>query len=463
MAVNFLKQKSKMIWSGLFLVFAIGMLLLGLDLRSGSAHMDEHGYLFVGRQLLSGQTWPSHSYIFGFDLSWYLFGYFDKYFGGLAGARVASVCMGVISLLGYYLFNRQLWDSSAVAVVATLLLASSASHLFVSSIATYDIVAVCLLCWAMLFAVKAANSKSRLTVVCSAVLLGLAVLSKYILVSYLPLIALVLLVVNPRQAIVGGFIVATMLLSYGAWHFSELAELYAVQISGVHSANTTRWDILSRVAQQIGLPIMLCAIAGYYLLFCSSGERQKPTAKLLLLVVFSLPLPLYHFLGGNLISLYKHLHYSLLFLLPIIAWFLVVSISRFNLFRSVRAQVSLFVILIAYLAGNYSILQKIRNGYPDSRELSQRISQILNSQPSALSEDPYIFRYLAVDQNRILQENFKETTWLDNNADGKHTMQDVKDALWDRKYDVVLLTDQIHPALNDEYRKILELKDYELI
>ena len=96
---------------------------------------------------------------------------------------------------------------------------------------------------------------------------------------------------------------------------------------------------------------------------------------------------------------------------------------------------------------------------------SNEPQSLARSQPQStsriLSEDPYIFRYLAdhgFDQARI-----SETTYLDNDLDGQFTEQDIVDALWDRKYQWVLLTDQIHPLQNARYRHILKLREYRAV
>ena len=50
----------------------------------------------------------------------------------------------------------------------------------------------------------------------------------------------------------------------------------------------------------------------------------------------------------------------------------------------------------------------------------------------------------------------------DNDADGVHTLQDVNDAAWDRKFEYILLTDAIHPEHNKTLRDILTQRGYDL-
>ncbi len=416
--------------------------------------MDEYDYLFVGRQLLSGLTWPTYSYIFGSDISWYLFGFFEKHVGGFAGARVAAILLGGLSLLGCFVFTLQLWPSKSLALLSTLFLAASAHHIFISTLATYDIVSFCFFTWALATAMYTASKKSYRFAVLSAALLSIAIVCKYTTILYLPLIGLFMLYSVPRQAMLAAGAISLFLAAYVGMHFSELSTLYQVQIVGVHSANSTRVDIATRVIQQLSLPLWLWACA---FTFCFRSKRTRTIKILLLLLAFSVPMPAYHFYSGNHISLYKHLNYSALFLFPAAAWVLFEAVrqppSRF------RITALLFPVFgMSYLCFNVIQLGHIKNAYPNTTELSRVIERQIRKDNTILSEDPYIFRYLTSDV--ISQENIKETTWLDNNLDGIHSPRDVKNALWDRKFELVLLTDQIHADKNLDYRHILSQRGY---
>jgi len=127
------------------------LLMLRIQLGDTGGHMDEYDYLFVGKTLLSGGHWPTHSYIFGWDLNWRLLAWGDNLFGGLSGARIIAAILGALSLLGMYSFVYTLWNNNhGVALIAALLLGFEGSHLYTSALATYDIVSfsqpLCLLC-----------------------------------------------------------------------------------------------------------------------------------------------------------------------------------------------------------------------------------------------------------------------------------------------------------------------------
>ncbi len=78
-------------------------LIVRLDFHDHPAQMDEYDYLFVGNWLLSGQSWPTYSYIFGSDLSWYILAWGDSVMGGLDGARAIAGLFGLASIIGMYI------------------------------------------------------------------------------------------------------------------------------------------------------------------------------------------------------------------------------------------------------------------------------------------------------------------------------------------------------------------------
>ena len=62
-----------------------------------------------------------------------------------------------------------------------------------------------------------------------------------------------------------------------------------------------------------------------------------------------------------------------------------------------------------------------------------------------------------------MQANINETTWLDNNRDGKHEFRDVEQAIWSRKFDYVFLNDQQHAEGNIKLRNMLSQRGYRTI
>jgi hypothetical protein len=438
---------------------------LMLDFRAG--HMDEYDYLFVGKALLNNVEWPTYTYIFGANFSWYAFGFADQLFGGLTGARMVSAGLGLVSLAGIFAVTKAVWGCHKTAWVAVLLLALQSSHIFISKIATYDSVSFALfaLSLAPLYVAsenRQLSRKSLLLMCAGSLLLLAAVLAKYTTVAYVPFIGLALLFRSVRATLVYTLILSIGITLFVAMHWVDLKVLYDIQISGIHGANATYREIVSRSLNGSWL-LLLPAVAAVLHARSNKAANARPLHTLLWLLLLASPLVLYHLQGRNLISLYKHLNYTNAFLSIASAWLVMLVIetkpwqsSRIFQYRSHI----LATLTVVYVSVNAWQLRDTENGYPDMQGLLSHLAQNQQAADSILSEDPYLFRYLKFGE--MSQETIKETTWLDNDADGVHTLQDVNDAAWDRKFEYILLTDAIHPEHNKTLRDILTQRGYDL-
>lgn len=70
-------------------------------------------------------------------------------------------------------------------------------------------------------------------------------------------------------------------------------------------------------------------------------------------------------------------------------------------------------------------------------------------------------RYAAF--SKLPQNRIKELGWLDNNMDGKFEKKDVVEALWDRKFTYVFLTNLIQPQANNDLRGIMRNRGYQQV
>lgn len=434
-----------------FVLLIIACFRLQADNSAG--HMDEYDYLFVGKTLLAGGHWPTHTYIFGWDLNWLALAWGDVQLGGIAGARRITALLGLLSIAGMYWFVLLLWRNHTTSVLAALLLSLEAAHLYSSNLATYDIISFTFFIWSLPTLILACRTHQyrRLCTFFSALLLIAAVLSKYTALVYLPFIALFVLFIAPKQAIAGILLITAAIATYTIVHFDQLQVLFEIQINGAHDKNATSADILMRTGRQLLVLLLLTALCfGYALIYARS---QLP--RLLCLLFMALPLFMYHLLGQNVISLQKHLLYSSLFLIPIMAWGIQQLMSHPSLPTFSYALAA--SVLVLFGISNYRHLQTMQNSYPDVQPVTP-IAERIMAHESVLSEDPYLFRYLLHD--RLDQQQISETTWLDNNRDGIHEHRDVQQAVWDRKFNYVFLNDQQHASGNKRLREMMVQRGY---
>ncbi len=427
-----------------------------LNFGFNSGHMDEYDYLFAGKMLLLGIEWPTHTYIFGADFNWYPFAGLDFFTNNLSATRVVSLLWGVLSLIGMFQFTKALWNNRFAAASSTALLSVEAAHIYTSKYISYDIVSFCLFVWSLYFiliALSEKNAKNR-WLLAGSTLIALAVLSKYIVVLYLPLIAAAAFYINVKRALIGTLLVTSIIGLYVLTWKNDLSILLSVQLSDTHTNNSHIGDILERVLAQQLILYGLLAIA---IALIAQMARKKYVVAIAL-IVFSLPMIFYHLYSENLISLYKHLVYNSIFLIPIIAYAFALLVEHVKSFWF--SGVTGVAVIVCFAFYNNTQLTGMEQGFPNSSAMLNTLPSVKKSD-SVLSENPYLFRYHL--HNKLSQDNIKESNWFDNNRDGIIESTDIEQAIWDRKFEYVYLNDQVHKYKNVQYRQLLEQRGYHLL
>lgn len=440
-----------------------------LQFGFSGGHIDEYDYLFVGKSLWADKPWRSYIYIFGSNLSWYLLGFGDRWLGGLEGARLVAGVFGLLSLWGMYLFTKALWQSRAIALLATLLLAIQAVHVFISRFATYDVIALAFFSLSLMPLLVACQRTDRTRyayLLAAVVLFGLAVTSKYVVIVYLPLLTLVAWLLAAHIGLLFGLGSISIVAVYIYVHWVDLLTLFEVQIRGVHGANATREFILSLEARYLWLPLVLWLAALMWRVMQYKGVdwRDRAWQVWLMLLLLALPLAVYHLHGQNMISLFKHLVYALFFLMPVVAWLLWRVVQHYEYRWWIQSAVVVLIAGMVWL--NQGYLRDMEQAYPNVAEIVPTLSAALKTdddgaRTTILSEDPYLFRYLAFDT--LPQRQIRSPNWIDNNFDGTYETRDVIDALWDRKFTYVFLNDQLHPKKNEKLRKVMKMRGYQQV
>jgi len=371
----------------------------------------------------------------------------------------------VLSLWGMYHFVYVLWQKHLAAFIATAFLALQSIQLFISRFASYDVISFACFSLSLAPLILACQKQGRARysyLLLSAILMTFAITSKYVVVLYLPLLAGLVLLYVPRLGLIFSLLMGSALLAYIALHWSDLQTLYRVQIQGVHGQGNGSAEYIIGTSVKYLWP----AVTGWLvaLIWCGleSGRnfwRYPRFQQLFLLGLLAMPLVVYHLHALNMISLFKHLLYAQFFLLPATAWFIATVLEEPD-YRYIK-QAVLSVVMVSFSVVTYQQLQEMEVAYTDVSALEQQVQGKLQSDTTILSEDPYLFRYLGM--NDVPQIQIKESGWLDNNLDGKHEHKDVIEAVWDAKFTYVYLNDQLHPSFNVKLRKILALKNYQVV
>lgn len=356
-------------------------------LLQNTAFQDEALYVYSGQQIL--EHWfgglpllDNYSYYFSGNPYVYpiIAGALNMW-GGLQLVRLFSVvCMLIVTTCAYYvakkLFNQQ------SAVFAAIVLVCQGPILFLSRLATYDPLCICLLAIAMALAVKTSQARRPWWALMIGPLLVLAFEAKFAGLLFMPsiLAALVLCTLLKRgwvSMLIRGSLgavslaVSALVAAFIVIHFEPdmLHALAATTTNRVVEQGTPRLTLTLHVIQMIGLSYGVALVS---LLFA----RKKQLLIVLLLLGSALLVPAYHIYKGELISLDKHLGFAMFFAAPA-AGYALASLSGFrHNFSSGRYWLSGVAICLVLFFVGVREAQNMYTSWPDTT----RLAYVLNTQ-----------------------------------------------------------------------------------
>ena len=309
-------------------------------LLQNTAFQDEALYIYAGRQIV--QHWLGGPPLFD-NYSFYFSGYPYVYpiiggaldmLGGLELARLFSlVCMLIVTACGYYVTGKLLNQKSAV--FAALFFVCQGPVLFLSRLATYDPFCLCLLAVATALSVNASQARRPWRVLAIGPLLVLAFGAKYAALLFIPSVLAVLalstllnrgwlsMIVRSALALFSLAVSATV-AAIVVLHFdpSILHAIGATTTDRIVIETYSRLGLAEHVVQMVGLSYAVGVVG---LVFA----RKRHLLIALLFLGSSLLVPAYHIYKAELISLDKHLGFSMFFIMPI-AGYALASLSGFH-------------------------------------------------------------------------------------------------------------------------------------
>ncbi len=399
-------------WSlPLILVFQA---LLSWMLLRNTAFQDEALYLLAGQQIINGWLGLPH---YPIPWAYFLSGYAYLYpviggglnmLGGVELARSFSMlCMMCTTVCVYYVTKRVFDHNSAI--LASALFAFQGPVLFLGRLATYDALCLALIALAVALALHVSIARRPWAIVGIGPLLVLAILAKFagLLFAPIPLVMLIWLSLERqgwRKMLVRLGLALCSLAIAGVVAYITLDKdaLHAI------SATTTNRDVFVRTAPLylIQLIVTLSGVAFALgllgLILC--GRRRLPIG--LLLLGSSLLAPLYHIYKGELISLHKHLAFSMFFVMPL-AGYAVARISGYRQNLSIGRYwlAGLAICLFTFSLG----LQQAQNLYgqwaPSNNLTSAMRTQVRPASGRYLAEDFDVCRYYLQDVTVLWQWN----------------------------------------------------------
>jgi len=310
-------------------------------LLQNTAFQDEALYIYAGRQIwqhwLGGPPSLDHySYYFsGYPYVYAIIGGGLDMVGGLILARSFSLaCMLVVTVCGYYVTKRLFNQKSAI--FAAVFFVCQGPVLFLSHLATFDALCLCLLAVGTALAVSASLARRPWRVLGIGPILVLAFGTKYAALLFIPPVLFILVLCTLLRwgwismlvrgtlgvlslAVVG--VLATVIVIH--YDPDVLHALAATTTNRTAILTATRFGLAEHVVETVGLSFAMGLLG-----LAFAGKKHLLIA--LLFFGSALLIPTYHIYKAEVISLDKHLGYSMFFVMPV-AGFALASLSGLRL------------------------------------------------------------------------------------------------------------------------------------
>ena len=309
-------------------------------LLQNTAFQDEALYIYAGRQIL--QAWLGgppllNDYSYFFSGNPYVFpliaGALDM-LGGLELVRLFStICMLIVTASGYYV-TKTLFNRSS-AIFAAIFFVCQGPVLFLTHLATYHPLCLCLVAVGMALAVRSSQARQPWGALGLGPILVLAFGAKYAALLFIPSVLFVLALCSllkrgwlsmlVRGALgVFSLVVFAILAAWLALRFDP-GMLHAIRdttTNRVVEQETSRLYLLNEVVMMVGFSYILSLVS---LIFA----RKQHLWLVLTFLGSALLVPAYHIYKAELISLDKHLGFSMFFVMPV-AGYALSSLSGFG-------------------------------------------------------------------------------------------------------------------------------------
>jgi hypothetical protein len=293
----------------LWLVMIYGLIAACWNLSHGSAAHDEALSIFMGRETLYGEYCPFCAQATGSVMIHPVLAALGDKVGGLNGARAVGTLFGLGLTWTLYHIGRILF-SEKLALISAILLLFTGTSVYLSTLATYDIIAAFFLSLSFLLVLFSEKNRSPLWLFAGAIVLFIASITKYTVAIYiLPMMLYVLWRHKIFTALT--HFVLPLVIFVVAYIYFALFPVW-VDISGsmtsiYHEGRLPMSVLAERVFQWLALPYLLAVFGMFH-------KDWGKTA--ILLIVLSAPVILLHLISGDGRSINKNVIFAIVFLTP---------------------------------------------------------------------------------------------------------------------------------------------------
>lgn len=353
--------KNRFLW----ILLLYGLIVIASTTDYNSAHVDEAHNILMGQKVIDGQPcYPCKQYPGSVMIEPVLAALGDHYWG-LRGARAAGIFFGLGLTAVVYWITRTLFEGKYGLISAMLFLFSGTS-LYLSKLATFDIVSAFFLGLALLLLLlgekKRPAARKGLLLLAAAFALFLSAITKYVVAVFIPpLVLFVFLRNRPVVPVLFFFLLplAVFFSLYGYFALYPAREILAETLTTVYGDSQVPFRTLSDwIFRWMAMPCLLSVFGMFH-------EEKGKVASVLL--VLSTPILLLHLFTGVEQSANRDVIFSHIFLAPAAA----IGVDHLgNIFslRSLNLWVKPFfvtMILIVLWVFGFQELRWLEKQYPD--------------------------------------------------------------------------------------------------
>ncbi len=348
----------------LLIILAYGFVAIGWNLRYGSAFHDEALTILMGHQILEGQSCPGCAQNTGFIYIQPVLAAIGDSLGGLYGARAVGIFFGLGLAWIMYMIGRTLFSEKAGLLSALVFLLTGTS-LYLSKLATYDIIAAFFLGLSFLLIVLSEKRQSPLWLLAGAVALFLASITKYVVPVYIgPFLIYVFWRQKFSRALLSFFLPLFILLAlYGYLVLYPMREALAGNFSFIYHNSRVPFSLLSSsTLRWLLMPYLLATFGAFH---------REHGGKALILIALSTPIVFFHLLSGAEQGVNKNVLLAIVLVTPASALGVDQMGSLFSSnIRSARVK-AFFISLVLVVIWVFGIneLRWLERQYPDLSEV----------------------------------------------------------------------------------------------
>lgn len=295
------------------IILAYGFVITVLNLGYNSVYHDEALNILMGRQVLSGEFCPGCAQNTGSVIVQPVLAAIGDFLGGLRGARAVGIPFGLGLTVIIYLYAKNVF-SVKNGLLSALIFTFTGTTLYVSKLATYDIVSAFFLGLSFYLIITSENqpftTRSALLLFAGSAFLFLAAMTKYVVsIFILPL----LLYVFRRHKGINAFLFFLLPLTFFIGMYLTLA-IYPARESLAGSSMSTYQE--SQVPFSTLSSWTFRWVAMQYLLAVFGMFHEEKGRKAIPLIILSLTIILLHLITGAEQSVNKNVIFSFIFLTP---------------------------------------------------------------------------------------------------------------------------------------------------